>query len=87
MEIEDFKEYTAKCFQGTDAPCMAVCPLKVDVRSVIDKVQKGNFSAAYRAYRNQVLFPGIVSRICEQPCRAVCVRRRVDKAVEMRCIE
>ena len=66
---------------------MAICPLKVDVRAVIDKVQKDNFTAAYLLYRNQVVFPRIVSMICDQPCQSVCVRKPVDIAVDMRYIE
>ncbi len=87
MEIEDFKRYTENCFQGTYAPCMSVCPLKVDVRAVIDKVQKGNFTTAYRLYRNQVLFPRIVSAVCDQPCKAACLRNPFNEAINLRYIE
>lgn len=87
MEINDFANYTEACFQGTPAPCMSVCPLKVDVRAVIENVQNGNFSAAYRLYRNQVVFPGIVSRICHQPCQLVCLRNQSDLSIELRKIE
>ncbi|TGE39324.1 FAD-dependent oxidoreductase [Desulfosporosinus fructosivorans] len=87
MGIEDFQNYTDHCFNGTEAPCMSACPLKVDVRAVIEKVQKGNFTAAYRLYRNQVLFPRIVSTICEQPCNDVCLQETVDTAINLRYIE
>jgi len=66
---------------------MCACPLKVDVRAVIDKVQKGNFTTAYRLYRNQVLFPHIVSAICTQPCNEVCIRNPVDSAINLQYIE
>lgn len=87
MEIEDFQKYTEHCFHGTEAPCMSACPLKVDVRAVIEKVQKGNFTAAYRLYRNHVLFPRIVSSICDQPCKNVCLRKTVDAPINLRYIE
>ncbi|MDR3502205.1 MAG: FAD-dependent oxidoreductase [Legionella sp.] len=87
MEIEDFQKYTGHCFHGTEAPCMSACPLKVDVRAVIEKVQKGNFTVAYRLYRNQVLFPRIVSAICEHPCNDVCLRKAADAAINLRYIE
>lgn len=87
MEIEDFKQYTKKCFQGTSAPCMSACPLNVDVRAVIDKAQKGNFTTAYRLYRNQVIFPRIVSAICHKPCENVCIRKNVDDAINLKFIE
>ncbi|WP_094605707.1 hypothetical protein SPSIL_006580 [Sporomusa silvacetica DSM 10669] len=87
MEIEDFKRYTESCFQGTNPPCMTACPLKVDVRAVVDKVQKGNFTTAYRLYRNQVLFPRIVSAICSQPCKALCVLKLANAEINMQYIE
>jgi len=87
MEIDDFKRYTDGCFRGTFPPCMCECPLGVDIRSFIDKVQKGNFTTAYRLYRNQVLFPRIVSMICNQPCKAICIRKAIDAPVDMQYIE
>lgn len=66
---------------------MSVCPLKVDVRAMIEKAQRGDFTAAYRLYRNQVVFPRIVSTICDQPCKSVCVRNPFDEAVDLRFIE
>jgi Fe-S oxidoreductase len=86
-EIAGYKRYTAACFQGKNPPCTVVCPLKVDVRSIVDKVQKGNFTTAYRLYRNQAVFPHIVSAICRQPCGAVCVKGRVNAAINVRLIE
>lgn len=87
MRVDEFERYTESCFQGASAPCMSVCPLKVDVRAVIEKVQRGDFTAAYRLYRNQVVFPRIVSAICHQPCKSVCVRNPFGEAIDLRLIE
>lgn len=87
MQIDDFKNYTTECFRDAVPPCTCACPLGLDVRAVVEKLQRGNFTAAYRLYRNQTLFPGIVSRICTEPCREVCVRGKVDTSVHMRALE
>jgi len=65
-----------------------MCPFKLDARSFAGKIARGNFDSAYREYRNSVIFPQIVSRICEAPCEDVCVRYRNDgQAVSLRGIE
>lgn len=87
MNTDDFSVFSSHCFRDLPPPCTSVCPLRVDVREVIAKMQRGNFAAAYRAYRNHVVFPGIVSEICGEPCREVCVRRAHDESIYMRKLE
>lgn len=87
MNNENFILYAANCFRDSDPPCVSACPLGVDVRSLVGKIQAGNFSAAYRIYRQHVLFPDIVSRICAEPCRQACVRKRHDASVYLRKLE
>ena len=50
-------------------------------------MQRGNLTAAYKQYRNHVLFPAIISRICPEPCRGVCTRNGVDSSIFMRSLE
>ncbi|MCL1896291.1 MAG: hypothetical protein FWG03_07085, partial [Clostridiales bacterium] len=72
--LEIYNDYTKKCFKEDPPPCRCLCPFKLDVRSFTGKIARGKFDSAYREYRNAVLFPEIVSRICTAPCEAVCVR-------------
>ncbi len=51
------------------------------------KMQRGGFNAAYRAYLNAVGFPGIVTALCDEPCKQVCPRRTTDSAISMRLLE
>lgn len=87
MQAEEFKQYTEKCFHGAEPQCICACPLKVDIRAFIDKVQKGNFTAAYRFFRNQVLFPRIVSSVCSQPCGNACIGNQDAASIQMRYLE
>ena len=92
-DIEKYNNYIKKCFKEDPPPCRCVCPFKLDVRSFTGKISRGNFDSAYREYRNAVVFPKIVSRICTAPCGPVCVREKNGEAavsipgLEAACIE
>ena len=91
-ELEKYNDYLKKCFKEDPPPCRCSCPFKLDVRSFTAKVSRGRFDSAFREYRNAVLFPEIVSRVCEAPCESVCVRLENDgsavslKGIEAACI-
>ncbi len=88
MEKNDFKHFSEDCFRDLLPPCTCACPLEVDVRGMMEKAQRGNFTSAYRLFRNQTVFPGIVSKVCDQPCRAACVRKnQPDESIFLRTLE
>lgn len=76
-----------KCLYRQPAFCTAVCPFDLDVPDFIEKMQRGSFSSAYRVYRNAVVFPGIVSRLCDAPCVPVCPREQSDDPVALPMLE
>ncbi|MEG2174769.1 MAG: heterodisulfide reductase-related iron-sulfur binding cluster [Oscillospiraceae bacterium] len=80
-------EQSLTCIQGENAPCGCACPLGVDVRELIQKLKKGDFSGAYKSYAKYVVFPEIVCRICDMRCASVCVRREVDDSIALRRLE
>ena len=83
----DMGKYVEDCYHGDRPPCRCACPVDLDVTSFIGRLQRGNFGSAYTAYRDRVLFPAIVCRICEQPCLDVCVRKDIDAAIALRKLE
>lgn len=83
MDIETLK----KCKENEPAFCTVECPFNLDVCTLIEKIQRGNFKAAYRLYQSAVAFPIIVSTICGEYCKEVCPRRGKDASIEMRKIE
>lgn len=88
MRMEDFTVYTKKCFNGEPASCSFACPFHLDIRTFLDKTDKGRWSAAYKELRNSVVFPVIVSALCDQPCRGHCQRTLTgDEAIALRDIE
>ena len=85
---EDFTARTERCFHGEPASCSFACPFHFDVRSFLDKAGRGRWMAAYKQLRDATVFPGIVSALCEEPCREQCQRPLLgDEAIALRDIE
>lgn len=86
--MNDFRAQLARtCMQDDPPPCASVCPFGLDIRAFIGHMKRGAFSAAFRLYRDTVAFPGIVSRLRTQPCRAACVFSARGGAVALRDLE
>ena len=80
-------DYAKPCARG-DAPfCTDACPFRLDVRDFISKLERGSFGAAYKSYRQSVVFPALITELCDQRCADVCPRRESDEAVRMRALE
>jgi len=75
------------CLRGNPASCMSACYFGLDIRNFIARLSRRNFRAAYRLYRNAVAFPGIVSALCDAPCRDACVRKERGGALDLRRLE
>jgi len=67
--------------------CSAACPFGFDVRSFVEKVRQHRLSAAFKQYRDAVVFPGIVSKLCDRPCEKKCPLSGVDRAIDIRGLE
>ena len=88
MKLEDAASYTEKCFSGEPAPCSGVCPLRLDIRSFLEKVEKGRWNPAYKTLRNAVVFPAIVCSLCSSPCEGRCEWVKVDgEPIAVRLVE
>jgi glutamate synthase (NADPH/NADH) small chain len=75
------------CIQDHAPWCEAVCPLHVDARGMLEALARGDFQAAARIYSKKAPFPGILSRICDQPCRAACKRGEAGEAISIGLLE
>lgn len=80
-------EEISRCIHGEASPCGCACPFDFDARAFLEKLRRGSFGAAFNLYRNAVLFPEIVSRICPAPCKAACNRVLDGEAVDMPALE
>jgi NADPH-dependent glutamate synthase beta subunit-like oxidoreductase len=89
MDQNALHDLESQCIQECVPACVAACPLHVDVRALCAEASQGNFANGYKILKKALPFPGIISRICDQPCRSVCKR---DQAIaiadlERACVE
>lgn len=81
---EIIQNHMGSCIHGELPLCSKFCPFQLDVRQFVDKMQRGNFRGAYRIYRDTVLFPEIVSRLCATHCMSACI---LEEPVDLRALE
>ncbi len=55
-------------------PCRAACPLSLNCQGYIKLIAQGKDERALELLREILPFPGILGRICSQPCEAACHR-------------
>ena len=64
------------CIYEEPAYCNAACPLKIDMKSILAALAKGDFDKAYALYEKNTPFPHLLAEGCEAPCEkpASCVK-------------
>jgi NADPH-dependent glutamate synthase beta subunit-like oxidoreductase len=70
------------------APCRQACPLGVNCHGYVQLIARGEESEGMKVLRQSLPFPGILSRICSQPCEESCYRKNIDgEAVAVRFLK
>ena len=87
LEQQGLRELEDRCIQEHPPACAAACPVHVDVRGMIAEIAKGDFAAALKILKKAVPFPGIIGRVCDQPCRDVCRRNEAGEAISIAALE
>jgi NADPH-dependent glutamate synthase beta subunit-like oxidoreductase len=87
MEQDELRKLEDQCIQEQPPACAAACPVHVDARALAAEVARGDFAAAAKILKKTLPFPGIISRICDQPCQAVCKRGEAGAPVSIRALE
>jgi ferredoxin len=67
--------------------CQRVCPARMEIPEVIRLVSAGKTKEAIALVKEDVVFPGVLGRICRAPCEMGCRRRQFDGAVAIQLIE
>jgi glutamate synthase (NADPH/NADH) small chain len=85
MAIEEAK----RCLQCKHKPCMAGCPVLVEIPGFIALVAAGEFAAAYELITATNSLPAICGRVCpqESQCEMLCVRSRKGEPVAIGRLE
>ena len=72
MAVEEAK----RCLQCHKKPCIAGCPVYIDIPAFIAEVAEGNFEEAYRIINRSSSLPAVCGRVCPQEtqCEGKCSR-------------
>jgi glutamate synthase (NADPH/NADH) small chain len=87
QRISNFEEvalgYTAemamqeasRCLQCKNAPCIAGCPVEIEIPAFIERIREGDFIGSIRKIKEMNSLPAICGRVCpqEEQCEKVCV--------------
>ena len=65
-----------RCLACKHKPCVAGCPVGIDIPGFIGKVSEGDFEAAYEILSASTCLPAVCGRVCpqESQCEGKCVR-------------
>jgi len=60
------------------SPCRRACPLELNCQGYVQLIARGREAEALEMVRDKLPFPGILGRICSQPCERACHLGRLD---------
>ena len=78
-----FSDHLGDCI----SVCQRVCPARLQIPATIRLVAEGKMREAIALVKENVVFPGVMGRICRAPCQAGCRRGKYDGAVAIQLIE
>lgn len=83
----------ARCLQCKTAPCVAGCPVAIDIPGFIGLVSAGDYKGAADVIRKSNLLPAVCGRVCPQekqcqlPCTLGKAKKSIDEAVQIGRLE
>lgn len=77
------KEEAQRCLQCKNRPCVAGCPVNVQIPEFIKLIAEGDIEGAYNKIRETNSLPAICGRVCpqESQCEMLCVRGKKGEPV------
>ncbi len=72
--FEDAVRESGRCLMCADEPCIAGCPVGINIPGFIQKLTERNYRGAYDILTDTNLLPSICGRVCpqESQCEKVC---------------
>ncbi len=72
--LEEAQGEAQRCVQCKDAPCVAGCPVGIDIPGFLQLVGDGDLSGAIKKIKEKNFLPAICGRVCpqEDQCELVC---------------
>ena len=78
-----------RCLECKKAPCIAGCPVEVDIPKFIHQITEGKFVEAARTIKLTNALPAVCGRVCpqEEQCEQVCITGKKGKPVAIGHLE
>jgi len=72
--VEEALVESERCLMCPDQPCVAGCPVGIDIPGFIQKIGEKDFRGAYDVLTSTNLLPAVCGRVCpqENQCEGVC---------------
>ena len=79
----------SRCLGCKKPPCIAGCPVDIDIPAFIDLIRHGDFIGAIHKIKEKNSLPAICGRVCpqEEQCEAVCVLAKKGQPVAIGRLE
>jgi glutamate synthase (NADPH/NADH) small chain len=73
-----------RCLGCANAPCVAGCPVCIDIKGFLKDTAEGRFDDAFATIRKSSMLPAICGRVCpqEKQCMAACTVGKIEKDPE-----
>lgn len=78
-----FSDHVGDCL----APCHRICPLGLNIPTMLRHVEAQRFDAAIATVRQALPLPAILGRLCHHPCENGCRRGTHDQPTAIRDVE
>lgn len=83
------KEEAERCLHCINKPCVAGCPVGIDIPTFIEQIKDGDMEGAYHTLKLSSSLPAVCGRVCpqESQCEQKCVRGIKGEAVAIGRLE
>jgi ferredoxin len=78
-----FSDHVGDCL----SPCQRICPLDLNIPSMLRQIQGGQLAAAIRTARQSLALPAVLGRLCHAPCQNGCRRATAGGSAAIRDLE
>ncbi len=78
-----------RCLQCKKAPCIAGCPVNIDIPSFIKKMTEKDFKGSINKIKEKSILPAVCGRVCpqEELCETACVLHKAGKPIAIGRLE
>lgn len=86
---EEARREASRCLQCKKKPCVAGCPVEIDIPAFISLIREGKYAAAAAKIKEKNNLPAICGRVCpqESQCEATCTLGKKGEPVAIGRLE